>query len=210
MNKTYLKWFVLILGFTMVTDAYGKELVDKIVAVVNKDVITQSELNSAVAAIKQKAENKEELRKQTLQDLIDDRLFSQALKEEKIEVTEDDLARAINNVLAQNRIPLDTLIAGLRSQGVSYEQYKKQMEREIRRLKFINQVIGPQVKLSEQDLRDYYQKHLDQFQTSKETPSDHFEKVRDKVYGAAYDERVQEALNGYLLKQRRKAFVDIR
>jgi hypothetical protein len=37
-----------------------------------------------------------------------------------------------------------------------------------------------------------------------------FEKYRDQIYGALYDERIQQTLTGYLMKERQKAFISVR
>lgn len=271
-------------------------VVDRIVATVNSEVITLSDLQDAEGA-QGRAAGGEERKKKILDELIDDLLFQQALKETKIEVTDEDVSRAISNILSQNRITLNQLVSELSSKGISYEHYRKQMEREIRKVKFINQVIGPQVKISEQDLRDYYQKQQERFRGSHrahiaeaviplgdvtsqdefdrrfaeaqklakrpqekegrftdlgdvdlksldplvasavrrlkigevsppivsperivvvrlialpEISAKDFEKLRDDIYNALYDERVGEELGNYLLQQRRRAYIDLR
>lgn len=145
------------------------EVVNKIAAVVNNEIITEVELSHAQAlhskeAIKSKANTKQE----ALDRLIDDKLFAQIMTKSKIEVTEDDIAKAIANVLHQNRMGVDELRNELASKGISYEEYKKQIENEIRRIKFVNQVISPQVKITDQDLRDYYQQNQDRFHGSSQ------------------------------------------
>ena len=37
-----------------------------------------------------------------------------------------------------------------------------------------------------------------------------FEKLRDEIYAAVYDERIEETLSGYLKRERQKAFIEIR
>jgi len=161
--------FSFFISLTFSHTAYT-EIIDRIAAIVNDRVITLSELNDFQVTRQRSIEekearklSKEELRQRVLDELIDDALFEQALEEAKIEVTDDDLARAINNILKQNQISLPLLQEELKRKGIGYEQYKKQIRLEIRKLKFMNQVIGPQVKISDQDLRDYYQQHQEKF-----------------------------------------------
>ncbi|MBI4126505.1 MAG: peptidyl-prolyl cis-trans isomerase [Deltaproteobacteria bacterium] len=157
-----MKTIIVFALITIISLAAHAEVIDGIAAVVNGEVITRSDVNDTVAA-KPKTS-----RGEALDGLVDDLLFDHALTEAKIDVTDDDLARAIQNVLAQNRISLEALKSELMGKGITYEQYKKQIEREIRRVKFINQVIGPQVKINEQDMRDYYQRHPEQFRAARE------------------------------------------
>ena len=284
--------FLVAIFFLLPSLAHG-EMIDGIAAVVNGEVITRSELDAAVIS-KKKTD-----RREVLDELVDEVLFRQILTEAKIEVSDDDLARAIRNVLSQNHISLEQLKQELAAKGMTYEQYKQQMERDIRQIKFINQTIGQQVKISEQDLRDYFQRHQEKFRAAREAhvaemvfplpqpptqeafngayerantavrqsrtnnasfqgndlgminlkdvapevastigtmqigdiskpilteqgfvivklialpnlTSADFEKLRDQIYGALYDERVNEALKAHLDKQREKAYVDIR
>jgi peptidyl-prolyl cis-trans isomerase SurA len=143
------------------------KVVDKIAAIVNDDVITELDIQKALgndSASKNK--QKEQNRDQALSKLIDDSLFNQIIAKAKIEVTDDDLAKAIAGVLHQNGISIERLKEELYSKGVSYEDYKKDIEKDVKRIKFINQVIGPQVRITDQDLRDYYQKHQEEFRGS--------------------------------------------
>jgi len=139
------------------------DVIDRIAAVVNNEVITEYDLTSAVSSLSRAPGKDVKTRQEVLDNLIDAMLFNQIMSKAKVEVTDDDVARAIANVLHQNRMTLDQLRAELASKGISYEQYKKDIENEIRRVKFTNQVIGPQVKISDQDLRDYYQKNQQNF-----------------------------------------------
>lgn len=291
------------------------EVVDRIAAVVNNEIITEVDVDRALAsrgkgaaAAKPDATAHQEV----LERMIDEKLFAQIMGKSKIEVSDDDLARAIANVLHQNRMSIDQLRGEIAAKGMSYDEYKKQIENEIRRIKFINQVIGPQVKITDADLRDYYQRNQDRFrggtsahiaeivlslegiqtesemkalsdtalaitakarrgasfdalarQHSKgpnaaqggdmgmmnvkdlspeiaqairtlkigevsnpilvgnavvilklislpEIASGDFDRMRDQIYAALYDERIEETLAGYLQKERQRAFVEVR
>ena len=312
--------FLLVLILAPEIGAKERESVDRIAAVVSDQIITQSELGQATATRKKTLEIKrekvpfdEQLKHDTLQRLIDDVLFEKALDEAKIEVSDEDLMRTIQNILKENQITLVQLKAELSSKGIAYEEYKQQMNRELRKGKFINQVISPQVKISDQDLRDYYQRNQEKFRASQEahiaeiilpfepgmtetdfirlrdtaldlsrrakgdrgafaelakqyskgpnaadggdlgmvnlgdipqevsavvrrmdvgevsnpilTPNavvvarlvalpelsaKDFDRLRDNNYNALYTERIEEALNNYLLQQRQKTYIDIR
>lgn len=146
------------------------EVVEKIVAVVGGDIITLYDLDRAMAPrldeIRRsplKEQKYKEVRSQVLETLIDNMLLNQAVEDAKITVTNDDLARAIRNVLATNHITAETLKAELAEKGISFESYKEDLRKNIKRMKFINQEISSRVKISDQDLRDYYEKHMEQF-----------------------------------------------
>ncbi len=142
--------------------------INKIAAIVNDDVITERDVGKALSSQKRPVSEPErmELRRDVVERLVDQKLLDQILKKSKIEVSEDELARAIAGVLHDNKISIEQLKAELASKGTPYEQYKKEMITQIKRIKFMNQVIGPQVKITEQDLRDYYQRNQEKFRGS--------------------------------------------
>lgn len=162
-NSCFIAYIALITLF-LFSSAEAKTL-NRIAAIVNDDIITELDLTKATAKkeIENKAVKRKFDRRQVINTLIDDKLFDQLVVKAKIEVSEDDLARALAGVLHENRMTLDQLKKELASKGTSYEEYKKDLEREIKRIKYVNQIIGPQVKISDQDLRDYYQRHQEMF-----------------------------------------------
>ena len=92
---------ILATGLALPRSA-AAEIVDRIVAVVNDDVITQMQLDRASAAKGRavvKGQTEIEARQEILDRMINDRLVDQLMKSTKIEVTEDDLARRTSNVI---------------------------------------------------------------------------------------------------------------
>ncbi len=162
------------------------EVLGRIAAVVGDEVITENDIAKAlslrarstkfspgVPLLESSRERGKESAKaanraEVLERLIDNAILGQVLAKSKIEVTEDDLARAIAGVLHQNRMTIDQLKSEVAAKGMSYDEYKKQLEREIKKVKFINQVIGPKVKITDQDLRDHYEKNRDRFRGGSE------------------------------------------
>ena len=146
------------------------ETYDKIVAVVGREVITKSELETALRSRKNLSSFKDSTlpkknaaEQATLNILIDDLLLKQTLDEANIVISEQDIAKAINNILQQNHLSFEQLKTELTRNGTSYETYKKQLERDIRQVRFMQQVIQPRIKISDQDLKDYYEQHQEEF-----------------------------------------------
>lgn len=145
------------------------ETVNGIVAVVNDEVITQRQLDNNLSARGRdaaKARSDPFERRKVIEKMIDEKLMGQLLAKADIAVTEDDIANAIAGVLHQNGMTIAQLRAEVSSKGMAWEEYKKELETHIKRIKFINQVIGPQVKITDQDLRDYYRQNQERFRGS--------------------------------------------
>lgn len=199
-----------LLIFCFVAAASNAEIVDRVVAVVDGDVITLSELDNIVnmktKSSPKGSQRREIARREVLDQMIDEVLLNQAIEKAKITVNDDDLARAIANVLRQNKITIEQLHADLARKGISFENYKKQLMVQIRYIKFINQVIGTQIKISERELRDYYERNINEYGGGSST----LEAMREAVYEDLYNKRSEEALKNYLLQQRQKSYIDIR
>src|SRR5690349_21402078 len=89
-----------------------RQLVDRVVAVVNDDVITLSDVEKAAKPFAEQADTDEKrkaLNRDILDQLIAEQLISQQVNEAKIDVTEDEVERAIKDILKQNNINEDDL-----------------------------------------------------------------------------------------------------
>lgn len=172
MGKAMTKRFALVVGIALallVPALTHAKIINKVVAVVNNEVITEAEVERRLAAKqigKGKVVDDKARRRAAIESLINDKLMDQILMAADIKVTEDDLARAIAGVLQSSGLNIQQLRDEVASKGMSWEDYKKEIENHIRRIKFINQVIGPQVKVTEQDIRDYYQRHQEDYRGS--------------------------------------------
>jgi len=145
------------------------KIINKVAAVVNNEVITEAEVERRLAAkdiSTGKSMDDKARRRAAIESLINDKLMDQILKTAKVDVTEEDVARAIAGVLQTTGMNIQQLRSEVSSKGMSWDDYRKEIENHIRRIKFINQVIGPQVKVTEQDIRDYYQRNQDDFRGS--------------------------------------------
>jgi peptidyl-prolyl cis-trans isomerase SurA len=164
--------FAVGLAFAILCPALSHaKIINRVAAIVNNEVITEAEVERRLAAKEistGKAADDKARRRAAVESLINDRLMDQILKSANIEITEDDLARAIAGVLHQSGMNIQQLRSEVASKGMSWDDYRKEIENHILRIKFINQVIGPQVKITEQDIRDYYSRHQEDFRGSTE------------------------------------------
>lgn len=166
-SKTIFFTLAIISALSISKDLHAK-VMGSIEAVVNDTIITTADVDRAMAARSLKADQKNLSRKDVIDKLIDDEVLNQSVQAAKIDVSDDDIAKAIAQILHRNRMTLAQLKGDLTSKGITYEEYKAEIVKGIKRDKFLGQNIGPQVKISDQDLRDYYQRHQEQFRSSLE------------------------------------------
>ena len=111
---------------------------DTIVAVVNKDVITQRELNMRVEQARSELSRQkgplppdELLQRDVLQRLIQERLEKQEATRLKIEVTNAMLDRAIESIAKRNNLTTAKIRQQIESTGATWSQYQDMIRREI-------------------------------------------------------------------------------
>ena len=81
----------------------GPDLIDRIVAVVDKEIITESELNKRVTflALQNRIDpNQKGLRSQVLDGLISEKLILAQALIDSVEVTDDEITRALDQQIA--------------------------------------------------------------------------------------------------------------
>lgn len=127
-------------------------MADYIIAVVNQELVTNAELQSRLARIREDAARSKtqlpapaELRKQVLEALIDERVQVTNARENGPKVDEAELDRAVANVAVQNQMSMAQLRARLQQQGIAYSTFrnnvKDQMLMERVREREVNQRI---------------------------------------------------------------------
>lgn len=138
-------------------------LVDRIVAVVNDEIVTLSELEASSRPFMQEGdseERKQALYKDILDQLIAERLLGQQIKDAGISVTEDEVDRAIKDILRQNKIAEEDLREAVESRGMSMGQYREDLKTQLIRLKVVDLKVRSRVVIPEADLKAEYDRKV--------------------------------------------------
>jgi parvulin-like peptidyl-prolyl isomerase len=147
---------------------------ERIVAVVNGDIITLSELSGAFEPYKKnieesyKAADKEkviaEARLSMLNKLIDNVIIDQETKKSGIVINDDEVTTTINDALSKRKMKMDDLINELAKENSSIEAYKKELKDHLLRMKFLRREIKSRLAVSEEEIGDYYTKHREAYE----------------------------------------------
>jgi peptidyl-prolyl cis-trans isomerase SurA len=139
----------------------GTGPIDRIVAVVEDEVILQSELNDAVAAIQQQYANQpgqlppiDVLRRQVLDRLILMKLQLQRAADQGIRVSDADVDQAAQAVAAQNKMSPDQLRAAVEQSGMSYAAYRQQLHDQLVVQKLHENVVRNSVSVTESEINN--------------------------------------------------------
>jgi len=156
---------VLVLAGPAVARA---ELVDRVAAVVNKDIIALSEVEKRAAPElerltgttrdpKERAELRTRVMKQALDVLIGEKLMEAEVKELGLGVADSELEAAMADVRRQNNISDAAQFEQLlEREGFTVAAYKDFLRKQMERMKLVQFKVTPKVKVSEEDLKAAY------------------------------------------------------
>ncbi len=150
------------------------EVVDRIVAVVNNEIITLLQLNKATKpyklnieasqkSIEEKKQLVKRLEKEVLQQLIDRSLTTQEAVKFNIDVTEKEVDSAIDNFMKTNKMDLEGLERALAADGLLLKDYRVKMKGEILQSRLISRAVRSKVIITDTDIKTYYDTHLESF-----------------------------------------------
>jgi peptidyl-prolyl cis-trans isomerase SurA len=113
-------------------------LVDRIVAVVNEEVITQRELNDRMSFIARQLEKqgtplpaRDVLSRQVLDRMISDLSLAQLAKENGVKVDDTQLERAIAGIARDNKLDMAGMRAALEKDGINYNKFRDDIRSEM-------------------------------------------------------------------------------
>ncbi len=143
------------------------ELVDRVAAVVNRDVIALSEVEKRAAPelarlgelrdARERAEARAQLLKRALDALIGEKLMEEQIRELGLGVTDAELEAAISDVRRQNNITDEAQFERLlATEGYTLKGYKDFLRGQMSRMKLVQLRVSPKVKVSEEDLKAAY------------------------------------------------------
>ncbi|MFN3449058.1 MAG: peptidylprolyl isomerase [Roseococcus sp.] len=132
---------------------------NRILAVVNGDVITQAEVNSRArlfalnTGVAASAEALQRLQPQVLRLLVDERLRIQEVQRRRIPVSDQDVAEALAEIEARNGLPRGALVAQMRNAGIQPRVLYDQLRVQIGWGRLLRQVLGPQAEISDAEVQ---------------------------------------------------------
>jgi len=163
-----------IFGYPFVITAKGAEIVDRIVAVVNDEVITLIELNNTLKPYMEKiqslgySQDKEQellfkVRKDMLDRLINQKIEDQEIKRSKVEISEEQVDKTIERVKETNYLTDEQLRAALAKDGLTIEEYRSKIKDQILREKLVALKVKSKIVITKEDIKAYYEKHIKEY-----------------------------------------------
>ncbi|HUO77721.1 MAG TPA: peptidylprolyl isomerase [Thermodesulfovibrionales bacterium] len=164
--KMFLSLVVLCLFPAL---SYPAALLDKVVAVVNKEVITWGELyrtmefetSNEMKALSDAEKHKifKENEVAFLEKMIDMKLQLQLAKKLDIDASKDEIAEAIEGIRKKYAMDDKEFQESLKKEGFTLEDYKKRLGEQIILSKVVNQQVKNKIVISEEEIKDYMAKN---------------------------------------------------
>lgn len=157
-----------------VSTTVSAEIVDRIAAVVNRKVITFSQVQQTEQQLASSPTNpsadKSQTREQALSMLIENELIRQKAEEIGVLVNDEELNAAIADIKKMNKFESDDpLKEAIRQEGKTWEEFVDHLRGQIKTAKLINRDVRSQVNITEEELKTYYQSHATQFAPASAT-----------------------------------------
>lgn len=152
-----------------------EQSLDQMVAVVNDDLITRSELSTALKTVKLQLSQQNmqqpperELEKQVLDQLINKRLQLQLAKQAGISVTEEELDTAVGKIAEQNGISVADLYKRLSAEGIAKSSYRKEIREQMTLTRIQQRQVAGKVKISPQEVSSFIESAKANLSSEKE------------------------------------------
>jgi peptidyl-prolyl cis-trans isomerase SurA len=178
--KSYKGIVCILLGLILLCAPVRAEVIDKIIAVVNDDIITLYEFNAAFEPYRKNIENtykgddKEAVIKQTkeafLQRLIDNILIEQEAKKSGagIIVKDEEIMEVLQDMSNKQKMSMQDFLKSLAKEGNSIESVKKEIRGQMMRARLLRREVKSKILVSDEEIGEYYNKNRQDYE-GKET-----------------------------------------
>ncbi len=157
----------LVLFFNLLSLTSQAEVVEKIVAIVNDEIITLTDLHKYQARLKsgvmmddlltQGASSKEYLADQNklIALLIDERIIDSEVKKQSLSVTIERVEKEIRGITKNNNMSRNQLKQTLQGQGIDFAEYQNMIKTRLERQALIEKNLTSKIQISDEEIQNY-------------------------------------------------------
>ena len=160
----------IVAGFTALFAFTARaELVERIVAIVNDEIVTLSDMKKFEDRLRSGGLTDDLLipdqaakeavlkdREKLLQKMIDEKIIDSEVKKQNMSVTIEKVEQEIRNIAKRNNVGRDELKAALKERGIEFSQYQDFIKTGLERQGLIEKSITSRIKISEDDVLAAY------------------------------------------------------
>ena len=160
-----MKLLVFVLLIISSTFSYA-ETVDKIVAIVNDEILTQQDIENYRKQLQRGKfiddlliTDKNKLLKDRaalIDHMINERLIDSEVKRQDLSVTVEKVDQEVKKIADGNRMSRGELISALKKEGISFSDYQNFLKQRLERQALIQKTISSKIKITDDEIQNYY------------------------------------------------------
>ena len=204
---TFKGWLALVLSlcclsgilYTGARAADESEVIDRIVAIVNDDIIVLSELKEKLKPYTDRIvkmgypPEKEKkmmykVREDIIRSMVDQKLTDQEVKKFGIIIDDEEIMNAIERIKQKNALTEEEMLADLARQGLTLESVKGNIREQMLRARLVNVAVRSKIVITREDARAYFDSHPDEFKGEKKV---HLWNIMTTTPEFAFDTEIQ-------------------
>ena len=150
---------------------YATEVIDRIVAIVNDDIITLSDFNKYIVSLP--VQTVEINKDQALNDLVEQMILTQEAAKLGITVTDAEIDRSIENVKGRLDMSDEQMNEMLTKQNLTTEQFRNQWRLQILSGKLVSTLVKGRIAVTDEEIKDLYKQYYGEIENADEVEIAH-------------------------------------
>jgi peptidyl-prolyl cis-trans isomerase SurA len=174
-------------------------VIDRVVAVVNDDVVMMSDLQEAIVISRRDGRglpDGAEFERTMLNRLVDHRLQVQEAKRDKVEVSDDDLRGAVEEIVKRNGGDREKFEVQLRAQGVTWDALRREMREQLLAQKVRSRRVVGRSRVTESEVDQYLAQNRDKFEAGLKYHALHMAITVEATTSPAAWEQAKQEIDG--------------
>ncbi len=166
---------IWIVGFTGGAPAGGDEIVERIVAIVNDDIVTYLEVQKEMApyearikAVGYDPEKEQqmlyEVRSDVVKKLVDQKITDQEIKRYRITASDEDIDNNIEQIKKDKSWTDEDFRKALENDGMTVELYREKVKEQTLRARLVNMAVKANIVITKEDVAAYYASNIEKYQ----------------------------------------------
>ncbi len=155
--------FIILISLFVSSTTFSKEIVNKIIAIVNTEPVLLSDVETFSARIKKSGSIDETLltgeslidlksnSKKQLDFLIREKLIESEVKKQNLSISDDRLNSEMTNLAQRNKMTKQQLSDFIKKQGYTLEEYRLNLKNRIERQSFFESEIISKLRITDED-----------------------------------------------------------
>lgn len=153
------------------------QIVDQVAVVIDNRIITLSDIRDRAGMQADRLltplddpvteRQREKALKQLIDTMISEKLILNEVRKLRLEATPSEIEQAISDVRRQNNMTDEQLREAVKRQGLNFTQYRAEIKRQLERAKVVGVKVRSRIKITDEDIRNYYTQNVNVVKTDK-------------------------------------------